>query len=352
VRGYAKSLLVRSREEVDGDRYVLNLSRLRLNVTAARERALELHAEHDTEVRLGSYVGTPELREQVRPSVREHWLSLDSTLSSADDHWVSQRFFRLYARTSLARTDVTVGRQRIPLGTGRLWSALDVLNPVNPLRVERDEAIGVDAAKVEQRLGALTRLVAIWAPAVGGEEDRAVARFQTNAYETDVALTAGTYWGNRFVGVDVATQVRGAGLYAELAWTSPQLGRPYLKGVVGAGHALSDTVVVGVEAYATTQGGADRRASFERNPQLLRVQPSGAWYAGASVTWEPNPVLESGTVLLVNLGDGSGIVAPSVSYAFAEGWVVSATAQLGTGAATDEYRRTRALVSAHLQRWF
>jgi hypothetical protein len=352
VRGYAKSLLVRSREEQDGDRWVLSLNRLRVNATAATPSGLELHVEHDTELRVGTYVDTAEFRQIMRPSVPEHYLSIDWTLSSGAEHWLSQRFFRLYARISLAETDVTVGRQRIPLGTGRMWSALDVLNPVNPLRVERDEYVGVDAVEVEQRLGALTRLLAVYAPAVGGEEDRAVVRFQTNAYETDAALTAGTYWGNRFIGVDLATQVLGAGVYGELAWTSPQVGGAHLKGLIGVGYALFDTVSIAAEAYATAQDGPDRRASSARNPQLLRVQPVGARYAGFSIAYEPTPVLAGTAFLIVNLEDASRIVAPSVSYTFAGDWVVSASAQLGGGEATSEFGQARALWSAQLQRYF
>jgi hypothetical protein len=352
LRGYVKSLLVRSREEADGGGpYVLSLERLRLNVTATSPH-LELHAEHDTELRLGTYVETAELTRLMRPPVPEHYLAIDATLTHGPDHWLSQRFFRLHARISLGETDVTIGRQRIPLGTGRMWSALDVLNPVNPLRVERDEYVGVDAAKVEQRLGALTKLLVVYAPAVGGEEDRAVVRFQTNLRETDAALTTGTYWGNRFVGVDLATQLGGAGLYGELAWTRPEVGGAHLKGLIGAGYALSDTVSVAGETYVTTQDAADRRASFAMNLQLLRVQPRGARYAGLSVAYEPTPVLASTALLLVNLEDGSGIVAPSLSYTFAGDWVVSASAQLGGGEARSEFGQARALWSAQLQRYF
>src|SRR5262249_1584456 len=153
---------------------------------------LEVHVEDDLEARLGNYLRTAQAQAEAQAPQRGYW-DLRATLADNAHRRVTNDFFRAFAKLSAGATDVTAGRQRIALGTGRLWSTLDLLNPLNPLQIERDEYVGVDAVLVEHKLASLSKWSAIYAPQPGGGAPRWVGSYRSHVGESDVALTAARY---------------------------------------------------------------------------------------------------------------------------------------------------------------
>ena len=100
-----------------------------------------------------------------RISVTPQYWRADANYVERGDVYGRHRLYRAAVTLTRGDVDLKLGRQRIAWGTGRFWSPLDILNPVSPLALEREERVGVDAALLEAKLGPLSRASLVYAPA-------------------------------------------------------------------------------------------------------------------------------------------------------------------------------------------
>ncbi len=76
----------------------------------------------------------------------------------------------------------SVGKQRIPLGVGRIWNPIDVFNPVDAQAVEPDERKGTESLRYEYAFTDLSNLDATLA------EEKAAMRIKGYLEYADAAL--------------------------------------------------------------------------------------------------------------------------------------------------------------------
>jgi hypothetical protein len=351
LTGYNKTLLISSTTaDPEKQPYTLVLNRLRLKLTDRLSPSFLVHAEEDVVLKGGSYLDTMAFQRERSAPVRQYWGD-GSAFADKSGYYGTQHLFRGYARISSDTADLTIGRQRIPLGTGRLWSALDMLNPANPLQVERDDYVGVDAALMEYKTGALSKFSLVYAPDPDRVSDRWIGQYRTNVKGTDITVSYGKYWEDRLAGMDFATQIGDAGLRGEWAYFMPQNGAPYRKILLGFDYAFANTLTLSAEAYYSSQSDSERLAQFAQHPQRMQVQPFGSRYAGLSATYEFTPLLKASAYFLFNLSDHSRFVAPSLSYLLADNLSVMGGVQLFAGDGSSEYGRGNTLRYVQLQ-WF
>jgi hypothetical protein len=349
--GYNKTLVLNSRSvDEPHDRYDLLINRTRLKLSYIVPSRVELHLEDDIQVDTGSYLRSAQARSEEQAPARRLW-NLRSTWSEGERYRLRNDVYRAYAKLSFGDTDAWIGRQRVALGTGRLWSTLDLLNPLNPLQLERDEYVGVDALRVERKLSPLTRAQAIYAPLPQGAAPRGMLRLATHAGEVDVALTVAQTWGDRLAGVEVATQARGFGLRGELTATRPKTGRSYLSGVAGVDYAFANTLTLSMETYLSTQDPAERARQFALDPLRRQIQPMGTRYLGVVASYEFHPLLKGTLMVLGNLRDGSRFTSASLAWSLGDNLVLQGGVQRFRGSADTEYGRGQPLANVQLQ-WF
>lgn len=141
LSGSVKSLLLRSRT-LDGEDYTLSLNRARLALQGEVASGVSLDLQYDQELLLGSYLDTAAFRAAKDAPSPQYW-RLEANTLERDDVYANQRLYRASVTLQRGPIDLKIGRQRIAWGTGRFWSPLDVLNPVNPLAIEREERLGL-----------------------------------------------------------------------------------------------------------------------------------------------------------------------------------------------------------------
>ena len=162
--GYYKNILARSETVFPaGERYTADLNRLRLEMRGRPVDRMSYELQYDNEVLLGSYLDTAQFQMQKDRPSGQYW-SADSSYGNGRNYYGVQRLYRAFVTFSSGDTDAGFGRQRIAWGTGRFWSPTDVLNPISPTQLERDERPGTDALLLEQKFGPLSRLSAVYAP--------------------------------------------------------------------------------------------------------------------------------------------------------------------------------------------
>ena len=352
VAGQYKALAAGGRTS-DGsrERYSQLTNRLRLKLGFKATPQWLAKVEHDTEILAGNYVRTQQFR-SAQGSPRRQFFGGGSVWLKGSDVVAMQSFHRAYVQYAGKDTTVIAGRQRVPLGSGRFWSTLDMLNPINAQQVEREEFVGVDALFVERGLGSLSKAVLVLAPDPARRADRWVAQYRTHRGSTDVTLTLGRYWRDSVVGLDFASNFGDAALRGELAYTREEAGGHHRKGLIGADYVFQNTFSVSAELYYTDQPLARRLANWQRNPLLPLVQPYGSAYMGLAFGYDFTPLVKGSTYVLANLKDGSRMLYPTLEWSIDDNSVLTGGAQLFHGSPDSEYGRAGNVMFLRFQQFF
>ena len=113
-------------------------------------------------------------------------------LSTRHAEW-SPALYRANVAYEGEQLEVTLGRQRVRWGVGRLWNPIDRFHAIGPLTIEADQSAGVDAAKVRRLFSGFTYAEAIYA--LGEQtDDRAYAlRLHGVLWDVDYSLMGGVF---------------------------------------------------------------------------------------------------------------------------------------------------------------
>lgn len=351
LSGYYKNLLIGSATVLPaGQSYTLDLNRLRLELKGKISERAALDVQYDNEVLLGSYLHTDEfaLRKDRPPD--QYW-DLDSNYAEAGSWYGRQRLYRGNVTLSSGNTDVRLGRQRIAWGTGRFWSPVDLLNPPNPIALEREERLGVDAVLAEHKLGPLSRISAVYAPQHESGESSAALNWHSNAAGVDYSLIGGRFRSERVLGGDLATQWRGAGVRAELTRSEREDGSAYQRAVLAMDYAFPNTLTISGELYYNGAGAADPAAYDFAALFAGRVQNVGRRYFGGYLGYELTPLVKWTNYLVVNLADRSRFFSPSLIFSLRTNLDLTLGVQLFGGSQGSEYARFPDVYYTQLQ-WF
>jgi hypothetical protein len=121
------------------------------------------------------------------------------------------------------------------------------------------------------------------------------------------------------VGGDLSGEVLGIGVWAEGAWATRADG-DWVELTVGGNATLPGDVLLNLEGYYDGRGRPGTPYALE---DWLAValgdrRTMGRGLLFASVTRPTGDLMALGLAGLANLGDGSAVILPSVSYSFAE----------------------------------
>lgn len=351
LSGYYKNLLIGSETAFPArESYALDLNRLRLEVKGKLAEPAALDLQYDNEALLGSYLRTEQFRVQKDQPAPQYW-DAQSNYGESPSYYARHRLYRATMTFTSGGVDLRIGRQRIAWGTGRFWSPLDILNPLSPTTLEREERVGVDAALAEYKLGALSRASFVYAPQHSRGDASAALRWQSNAATVDYSFVAGRFMRDAVAGADVATQIGEAGLRAELTHTRPDNGAQFQRALLGLDYAFANTLTVSGEIYYNGAGTADSRLYDFTSLFAGRIQSVGRRYLGAFMSYEITPLLKSSNYLVVNLDDRSRYFSPSVLYSIRTNLDLTLGVQWFLGEQQSEYGKFADAYYAQLQ-WF
>ena len=351
VSGYYKNLLIDSTTVVAGsERYTLDINRLRLELKGGLAESVALDLKYDNEVLLGNYLHTGQFAMQKDRRPEQYW-NLDGNYAEAGSWYGRHRLYRGNVTVSSGNTDLRLGRQRIAWGTGRFWSPLDLFNPLNPIALEREERLGVDAVLAEHKLGPLARISAVYAPRHEDAQSSAALNWHANAAGIDYSLISGRFASERVVGADVATQLGAAGVRAELTHSRRDTGATYRRALLAMDYAFPGTLTVSGELYYNGAGAADRSAYDFASLFAGRIQNVGQRYFGGYLGYELTPLAKWTNYLVMNLDDRSRLFSPGLTFSLQTSLDLTLAAQLFSGSAGSEYSRLQDAYYAQLQ-WF
>ncbi len=349
LTGSVKSLFVRSRT-VNGEAYGLSLNRLRVEAKGDLAPGVALDLQYDNELLLGTYLDTAEFRALKDLASPQYWRA-DANYVERGDVYGRHRLYRAAVTLTRGNVDLKLGRQRIAWGTGRFWSPLDILNPVNPLVLEREERVGVDAALLEAKLGPLSRASLVYAPAPDhGPASRAL-QWHGNAAGVDGSLVAGRLRGLDIVGMDVASQIGDLGVRAEAARLNPDGGAGFNRWMAGADYAFATGLTLSAELYYNGAGSRAPAGYDFAGLRSGRLTSLATRYAGLFASYEITPLLKWMTYAVLNADDRSRAVDSRLVWSIGPAADLIFGVQYSAGAAGSEFAASPNAVQVQLQ-WF
>jgi hypothetical protein len=316
-------------------RNFLDLTRARLRPSVRFGPNTLIMLEHETDILLGSPTpnGTPAASVPRRQLTALSWTPVNGT-----DGAITHSIDRLYLREEAGGLAITLGRQRIAWGTGRVWNPTDLFNPINPADYSRIEKSGADAASFKWYAGEFTDVELVWNPEDHFRRSNFAARARTNVLEFDLSAMGGRFDGRTVVGGDFAGNAFGSGVRGEcLLATGGGVGE-VATFILGADYQFTPTVY-GLVEYLRNGGGSPDTAAYDlaalASGRLLQL---GKNYLYASATIRLHPVVSAVASANANLDDGSGFVFPQLSWSALSNLDVSLGALLVFGKERSEYR--------------
>lgn len=349
VSGYYKNVLSRSKTWA-AEPYTLDVNRLRLELKGQLSSALSFDLRYDNEVLLGSYLRTAQFSQQKEEPVPQYWQAQASYVDRASVYGV-HRLYRAQLRGEWGDTTLRIGRQRIAWGTGRFWSPIDLLNPISPLALEREERPGVDAVLVEQRLGPVARWAGVYAPSRQSGQDSRALQWHDNTHGVDYSVTIGRFRGDEVIGLDIASQVGATGVRAEFSHTRPAHGPAFRRTLLGIDHAFANTLTLSAELYHDSSGATSPAAYDFSALATGRRQTLARRYVGLRASYALTPLLTFHADFVQNLADRSHYLAPSATYSLQNDLDLRFGWQTFGGAPGSELARPQSVVHASVQ-WF
>jgi hypothetical protein len=267
---------------------------------------------------------------------------LPTYLLVQDGFALQQNLDRLAIKYSSEKWSLTVGRQVLSWGTGRLWNPTDLISPFAPTDFDREVRRGADAVRASISAGPTTQFDILWLPQQKAADQGAVLRFVTNVKGWDVSTSVAKYVSDLVFGADFSGDLGPLGAHGEAAWTLPldaldKLG--FVRAVGGLDWRPSDKWILTGEYYFNGFGALNDAMIVQklRDPRLVRGEIFGAGrhYAGLVVNYLPTELLTVNATVLVNCTDPSVTFAPVVEYSFEQHVLVRVGAFVPIGRGVD-----------------
>lgn len=231
--------------------------------------------------------------------------------------------------------EITMGRQAIGLGRGRLFSAVDMFAPFSPTEVDREWRRGVDASRAEYRLSDTASVEGIGVFGTSWNESALLGRVRGYLGPVDGELIFGKRGEDLLAAVVTSAAVFDAEVHAEAALfdvpeKQPDGGlfgndRLVAKAVLGASYTFNagnGLTLLGEYHYSgfgiEDAEDATRILAADRTVQkrFLRgdTQTLGRHNLGFQESYPVNLTVSAGLLVLTSARDGSGLVSPSVAW--------------------------------------
>lgn len=352
--GYYKNLAVSSRTLSlfpPQQSYSVDLNRLRLEFKGELNETTRFNVQYDNEVFLGSYLETSQFAAQKNLSTG-NYLDLRQTYIDTKSVFARHGLYRAYVDARLKQADLRIGRQRIAWGSGLFWSPVDIINPIDPTQIERDERPGVDAVLVDWDYSQLARLSLAYAAHASPVRPTMAGRWRTNRAGFDLGLTTGQIRDEDMVGFDFAGQWQSIGLRGELTQASSPIDGSYQRAVLSADYTSPNTLSTIMELYYNGQGQSSP-ASYQFARLLSgEIRNLARRYLGTMVAYDFTPLLKWQNYYIRNFDDGSEFLYTRLVYSATENTVWSAGAQVFAGNAGSEYGSFENIALVQFQRFF
>ena len=316
----------------------LNLNRFRLKP----ELDLWENARIDVEYEIDALYSKKNLLFDLSSvSTNRQLFNLKWNLIDRGNYKVTHYFDRFYFRQDFSWGDISLGRQRIAWGSGRIWNPTDLFNPVNPANFAKIEKDGADVAAFTYFFGNFTDLDVVYNPQKTIENSNAGFRFRTNIEKYDLAVVGG-YFDKRIVaGWDFAGSIFNAGIRGEgiVSMNKVDISDNYTRFILGTDYQITPELYALIEYQYNGQGVTNKSEYLSLLPKLVNgeILNLSRNYIAVSANYTFSFISSASVLLNQNLNDGSGFFVISGLYSISSDLSLTIGAQITYGNDFSEY---------------
>ncbi|MEE2674811.1 MAG: hypothetical protein VX466_13500 [Myxococcota bacterium] len=157
-----------------------------------------------------------------RAVARGDLVDAETTVVDEDRIAWRQVLYRGFVQLETEKVDVSIGRQRIAWGVGRLWNPIDRFNAIPPLAAQAGQSRGIDAIDAKWSFDGFNFVEAVYAPGSNRDRARYALRLHGVALDSDISLMGGVFEKAPTVGLDFARNLRDAAVRLEFVYTHPR----------------------------------------------------------------------------------------------------------------------------------
>ena len=254
------------------------------------------------------------------------------------------RLDRATVRWDVKRLRLTLGRQPVTFGKGRLFTPLDLVAPFSPTTLDSSFKPGVDAFRADLFQGMSGRFTLLGAylnrPGEGYDnwqlkDATLVANAKGSVGDNwEFEGFAGLLFDEPVLGTSIFYNGGAVGVYGDLNITLSD--DPFGRLVLGAQYKPTAKTFLTLEAYAQSLG-AKEPVDYLEQASGLRYQRGeltqlGRLYAALIGSYELTPLLALSGAVLSNLMDPSVLLMPSLNWNVANNASASVGCLAGLGA--------------------
>ena len=241
--------------------------------------------------------------------------------------------------------DLTLGRQAITLGTTYFWNPNDLLTAFSPYEFDREYKPGVDGAKVDIALGMFSGISFIYGAgdSFGLNESALLIRTFTNMFDFDLAMMAGRFRQDGFVGADFNGEVGpGIGVRGELSYFAAESDDDFIQLVLGTEYRFENDLYFSAEyfynGFGTPHTSRYLKKLFSKRIMEGDIYNISRHYLGILGSYEVTPLLTVSLATIINLIDHSVLIDPLVIYSLSD------NAEFVAGMVIGEGKKPRRLI--------
>ncbi len=351
LSGSYKNLLFQTRDSLD-TALTTDLNRLRL-VAEDSGGHFSWHVAYDHELLYGDLIASPDFR-AIANIPEPTYVDAQARVSDGGRHDWQHSLYRGWIRFKYRRLQLTIGRQRIAWGSGRLWNPTDRFNPIDPTALEPEEKLGVDSLYAEYGFSEFGAVQLVAAP---GRFSRRVSRklalrLRDTIGETDYALMLGLIGRERIFGADVTTNLWDGGLRLEVMHARPRGGTSYTQAIFGYDYTLtSDIFPAGLYLLAEYFFNGAPELSLQPS-NIDRLNSRVRHQLGLSAGYDLTPLWRLDGLYIQDLSKGSRFFSPKLTWSAMENVDISLFAFLFSGNTTSEFGLRKNLYALQAEVYF
>ncbi|MBN1301474.1 MAG: hypothetical protein JW995_09700 [Melioribacteraceae bacterium] len=315
---------------------ILDISRLRLRSEIYFSDRFWLNLEYEANA---LYYDAPlqfDLLQQTQTN--RQLLDLSWKIADGKNFTSNQYIDRAFIRYSMDIGNITIGRQRISWGSGRIWNPTDLFNPINPVNFAKTEKDGADAVSFNYFIANFTDIELVLNPTEKMRNNNFGFRFRTNYNEFDLSFIGGRFDNTVKIGLDLAGNLFDSGIRWEGIYSlKSDHAEEYLKYIIGIDYQFTPELYALMEFHHNGEGKSQKL--YYQIQRLIRgeIINLSRNYLYAGLSYLISPLLTAMISNISNLNDKSGLFAFTADYSISEDFYANFGFQLPYGSIFTEF---------------
>ncbi|MDQ6954063.1 MAG: hypothetical protein Q9M20_01295 [Mariprofundaceae bacterium] len=352
ISGSYRNLLFQHKSSIN-QTVTTDLNRFRLNLDG-NHKAWQWRLSYDHELLYGGVVRDPifAIAQQIPDAT---WLDINANIAASSAFNWQHSVYRGWLAYQTDAWQVTIGRQRLAWGSGRIWNPTDRFNPVQVTALEVDQKLGVDTAYITHSYSDFGSLQ--WVATPGSFKQNAqrkwALRWQDTIAQTDMALWLGEIGQERILAIDVTGNLGDAA--GRLEWQQSWHGTQGNFGQLTLGLDgtwVSELFPEGLYLAAEYFYNGLAQPNTGLPLQTSMLHSSSAQLLGILAGYDLTPLWRMELTWLLDLNKTSWFMAPNLRWSASENMEVSCFAQFPSGNTGSEFSAFNDLLGINLEYYF